>query len=139
MASEFNAGSKIYLPALEDNIFSFLSLSPVAFVNSFFRPYIWEAHNVLAIVAAVENIVLFAMFIVAIVFFRRNTSNPMFLFSISFIFLLFMLIGFSTPVLGALVRYKVPALPFLLFLLLLFTDIDKVLDKLRKVWKKLYS
>ncbi len=139
MASEFNAGSQIFLPALEDNLLSFISLVPVAIVNSFFRPFIWEAHNILALVAAIENIILFVMFIFAIVFFRTTYSNPMFLFSISFILLLFMLIGISTPVLGALVRYKAPALPFLLFLLLLFTNIDKVLNKLKYVWKKLYS
>ncbi len=31
---------------------------------------------------------------------------------LSFITILFVLIGLTTPVLGALVRYKVPALPF---------------------------
>ena len=48
----------------------------------------------------------------------HNLAIPDVWYCLSFIVILFVLIGLTTPVLGALVRYKVPALPFIGILLL---------------------
>jgi hypothetical protein len=45
--------------------------------------------------------------------------QPLVPFCITFVVVLFVLSGIATPVVGALVRYKVPALPFLVIALLL--------------------
>jgi hypothetical protein len=45
------------------------------------------------------------------------------------VLLLFVLIGLTTPILGAMVRYKIPGLPFLLIVFLLMLDKEKLLNK----------
>ena len=51
-------------------------------------------------------------------------------FCITFTLLLFIIIGTTTPVSGALVRYKVPALPFLAIAILTFLDVDYLTTKI---------
>jgi len=51
-------------------------------------------------------------------------------FCAGFVLILFILTGIATPVMGAIVRYKVPALPFLLIVFLLIIDKDKLLKKI---------
>ena len=53
----------------------------------------------------------------------------MILFCLSIVLLLFTLIGLITPIMGAIVRYKVPGLPFLLIFLLLLLDKEKLAGK----------
>ena len=51
-------------------------------------------------------------------------------FSLIFILTLFTIIGLTTPVIGALVRYKMPALPFFFFVLLSFIKLKSISEKL---------
>ena len=43
--------------------------------------------------------------------------------------ILFILIGLTTPVIGAIVRYKIPALPFFLMFVFLTFDMEKIKTK----------
>jgi hypothetical protein len=43
---------------------------------------------------------------------------------------MFILTGLITPVMGAIVRYKVPALPFLMILLVMLIDKEKLIKKI---------
>ncbi|MCX7862017.1 MAG: hypothetical protein N2449_03410 [Bacteroidales bacterium] len=138
MSEAFNAGSKIYLPYLDDNIISFALLTPIALINTLFRPFIWEAHNILSLLASLENIVLLLWMFITSIYFSKRQINIMLLFSFSFTIMLFILIGVTTPVLGAIVRYKIPALPFFLFILFSFTNFEKLFNKIQYIWKKLF-
>ena len=51
--------------------------------------------------------------------------RPVF-FALFFVLSLALLIGSVTPVLGAVVRYKAPMLPFLVFALFQLIDFDKI-------------
>jgi hypothetical protein len=133
-----NVGSKIQIPILESNLQSFIINTPKALINSFFRPFIFESHNLVSLFSALENIGIMLTFALLIFYHKKPTvSNTYwFWFSLSFTLLLFDLIGLTTPVLGALVRYKIPALPFLLFLLFNYMDVNKINTKIVKIWKK---
>ena len=48
-----------------------------------------------------------------------------------FIFLLFAIIGSTTPVIGAIVRYKIPALPFLWIIMLVMFDESKFRNSMK--------
>jgi len=135
LAKEFNSGSYIDIPLLSDSFLSFLINIPNALLNSMFRPFIWESHNLLALVSSIENLILFVFIVLTIIFRKKQKINQWVFISFSFSFLLFILIGIATPVLGALVRYKVPALPFLSFLLIYYIDIEK-LNKILPLWRK---
>lgn len=130
------AGSKIDIPLLSDSFFSFLRNTPNALINSLFRPYLFEAHNLTSMMAAIENMFLILLILLIPFFFKRNKFNNWMWFSLSFCLMLLILIGLTTPVLGALVRYKVPALPFLLFILITFIDLEKIQLKIKSIWKK---
>ena len=49
-------------------------------------------------------------------------------FCACFVILLFTLIGLTTPILGAAVRYKIPAIPFLVIAFLFILDKQKLIN-----------
>lgn len=105
--------------------------APEAIFNTLFRPLIWETNNILQLVAAVENL-LYLLLVIATIFFHRKPERlSLILFCVSFVILLAVIIGWTTPVLGTIVRYKVPLLPF--FAILLFQFIH--FGKLRNLFK----
>jgi hypothetical protein len=86
--------------------------------------------------AAVEN-ALFLIFLIIGLFFidLKKMKDPWFWFCLSFILILFVLVGLTTPVLGALVRYKMPALPFIFIAMFLITDVEKVSRFVQRFYK----
>lgn len=91
-----------------------------AFFRTLLRPHLLEASGALIIIAAVENAALFILLVLALISIRKNgwTTDPLFYFSLSFFVLIFILIGLIVPVTGAIVRYKIIAIPFMLYLFL---------------------
>lgn len=120
------SGSRIEVPALEPTITSFLAHVPRSLLNSLLRPHIAEAKNPFMLMAAFENLLIALLLITAILFYKHPVSPPLFWFCISFTIFLFIITGLVTPVLGALVRYKMPALPFLAIALLMIIDMEKL-------------
>lgn len=122
-----NVGSYYNIPKLEPNLFSFIKNSPIAFWNTLTRPYITEVHSPIALMSALENLFILLCIILTLAFFRKKYLNePIIYFLVSFVIIQFVLCGLTTPVMGALVRYKMPALPFLFVLLMFFIDFDKL-------------
>lgn len=101
--------------------------SPIALINSIFRPMPWEAKNIQMFASSIENLVFFLLIIVIIIFPNKNIESPnIFLFGLSFSLAYIIVIGLSTPVLGAISRYRVPALIFLLASLIQLIDIERI-------------
>jgi hypothetical protein len=124
------SGSKIEIPFLYPSYASILNNALVSFVNTAFRPHIAEAKNPLMLMAALENSFLLLWIFLCLGFASKKIQNPHILFfCLSTVVLLYVLIGLTTPVLGAAVRYKAPALPFLFLIFLLILDKDKLLKK----------
>jgi hypothetical protein len=128
VAMQYEAGSFIQTPDLMPTPLSFLSYIPFAIYTVVMRPYLWEAGSALVKFAAAENLLLLVgMLLPLFVLKKKNLEEKiMIYFLMSFVFYLYILIGFTTPVLGALSRYKVPALPFILIISLLLTDANKL-------------
>lgn len=120
------SGSRIGQKPLQPTISSFLKNVPGALVNTLFRPHLLEARTPFMLMAAGENLILLSLLLFCIFFFKRPSSPPLFWLSIFFVLTLFILIGLVTPVLGALVRYKMPALPFLAAAMLMIIDKEKL-------------
>lgn len=133
------AGSNIKIPSLDGSFLSIVNNAPAAFANIFFRPFLFEAKNPLTLLAAIENLLILFIALVCIFFCYRNIPNRhLIYFCLSIVLLLFALIGLTTPVLGAAVRYKIPALPFLLTAFLLMLDKEKLTKKF-PVLKKMFG
>lgn len=121
------AGSSIEMKLLSPDLVSSIKHIPSAFITVFVRPHLFEANSILSLCAAIENLIILVLFLACLFFLPRilkqGISHPeMFLFCLSFVFFLFILIGLTASVMGAMVRYKTPALPFLIIALLILCD-----------------
>ncbi len=127
LAKSMDAGSLLNAPKLDASIWSFIQNIPYALFVVFFRPFFFESTNPLMIVAGLENLAILLLFVFA--FFlkeKKIKEKNLFFFSLSFVFILYVLIGVTTPVMGAIVRYKVPALIFLLILVVILVDENRL-------------
>ncbi len=117
------SGSFIFLRPLHPTVASLLRNTPMALINATFRPLPNEAGRPLLILPALE-IIVYTFFILCCLVYRKKTGIhwELTLFCLSFVLILFLITGLTTPVLGALVRYKVPGIPFLLLAFLFLLD-----------------
>ena len=130
------SGSLYDIPKLEDRIDIFL-YGPLAVINVLFRPMLWEVRSPFYLLSAMENLFLIITLIGAFIFRKKiKWNNQWAIFNWSFVILLAALIGLVTPVLGAVVRYKIPLLPFLFVAIFFIVDFHKFYDKL-PLFKKL--
>lgn len=126
-----NAGSFITPLNIEPNLASFIMNTPMALVNSVFRPFITDVSSPMILLSFIENILLYILIVLVFLFPRKSNLNwRIILFCLFFVVLLFSLTGLITPVLGALVRYRVPGLPFLYIALFMLMDKKKLIDRI---------
>lgn len=81
---------------------------PQAFINVLIRPYPWDSGSDLKIAAFISNLSLFVL--LGIGFFKRRTLNPKekywFYYLLTSALIIIFIIGWTVPILGAIVRYK---------------------------------
>lgn len=121
-----HVGSLIYSEKTTPDFWNFNFHALRGFFITLGRPHIMEMHNATSIPAAIENTGTMALIALAIFFRNKKSINNAILLSLSFTIILFALAGMTTPVLGALVRYKIPAQPFLYISLLSLIDWQRV-------------
>lgn len=122
-------GSTIETPRLEPTFWSVLKASPAAFVNALLRPFPWNIRSPFMLLSGIENVVIVILIVLAIVGVLSGISienQGVFWVAISFSITILVLTGLVTPVVGAIVRYKVPALPFLTCALIALIDSDSI-------------
>lgn len=120
LAEFYNAGSIIDLSPIQNNFLSFLNAIPKGFTNSILKPLPWEISSKIHIISVFENLIILGL----ITYVLSKYKNLKKTFSINnyastyavvvFIILLYCIIGMTTPVFGALIRYKIPGLIFIL-------------------------
>lgn len=120
-------GSTIDIPKLDSNAWSVIKAVPAALMNALFRPFPWNIRSPFMLLSGMENM-LIALLLLAMLFWfdKAVFSDPIFWLALSFAISILVLTGLVTPVVGAIVRYKVPALPFLACALLAATDTKAV-------------
>lgn len=125
----------IEYPNLQPEFWSLLIHSPEAFLNTVFRPLIGESFALLYLLAGLENLLLMALFVLALV--SAISKKHRSLFSLFYLALLFfivvaaIIIGISTPNFGTLIRYRIIFLPFLVYMLLQSYYVQLLLVKLK--------
>lgn len=108
---------------LQPDFFNLLMHSPKAVFSGLYRPFLWEAGNLLQLVIALENFLLLAMSMFAIRYINPVFKSPHRLLVLMVLFYTIILCAFltlSTPNFGTLSRYRVAFLPF--FVLVLFSN-----------------
>ncbi|MFI5204075.1 MAG: hypothetical protein ACHQF2_06225, partial [Flavobacteriales bacterium] len=134
LASFMNSGSIISIPQLDGSYADLLLKSFPAFFNGLFRPLPGESFSPLVVISSLET--LFPMSVVIYLLIKRPVIDKadlsLVFFLLSFITILMVFSGLVTPVLGALVRYRVPCLPFIVFLGVYFLPEKIIPSFLRK-------
>ncbi len=104
---------------LDGTFLNFISKAPQAIFAAFFRPFMWEGDSLLIFIAGIENmiILLFCTFIFLragpLRFIRIINRSPSAAFCLLFALIFAFAVGISTANFGALVRLRIPMLPFL--------------------------
>ena len=123
----FNASSRIDIPQVDASALSIIKAAPVAIWNTLMRPYIWEGRNPMMLASAMENLMLIGIILLSLVYFKwQPTHLNIVLFLLLASLSYFVVIGLCTPVLGNLVRYKVPLLPLFLFAYIIMADAERL-------------
>jgi hypothetical protein len=117
------SGSAISMDRLEYKFSSFAKLIPQSFINVLCRPFFFDSRSVLELISSLENLI-FLLFFIFCFWYRtkEKIDNNLLFFFITLIITSFILVGLTTTVMGAIVRYKVPFIPFLLMIPLLYFD-----------------
>ncbi len=111
-------GSRFDIGYFDGSFSSFVQVAPQAIIATFFRPFLWEAHNPVMLLAAIESLWMTYLFLNILIKFgakglyKALTQNPFIQFGFVYALAFGFFVGFTTPVFGSLVRYKIPALPF---------------------------
>jgi hypothetical protein len=123
-SSNFSVGTSTV-----NSTFTLLLLFPLGVVATLFRPFLWEVSNPLILLSALEA---FGFLYLTFISFRRIGFGRFFsiiwsdaaaVFCLAYSILFAGIIGVTTTNFGALVRYKIPCVPF--FLILLFIVMHK--------------
>ena len=118
---------------------SFFRLSPEAFFTTWFRPFLWEAHNPLSLLMSLECLI-YLFFLIQMLSKIRNYKiltphqKGTFWMCITYAIIFGIIVGISTGNFGALQRYKVPGMP-LLFSAFLLVIYAKKKDSKKQLYK----
>ena len=119
----YNAGSYFEINKIQNSFSSFISAIPHGFLNSFFRPFPTDISSKIHLIAFFENIIIFGFTSYILLKIKRlkefivNGNYALMYSTLVFVSFLYCIIGITTPVFGALIRYKVPALIFIIICL----------------------
>lgn len=128
---DYYEGNSFDLGEYDPTLEGMLSKFPEAVVAGLYRPFIWESANVVMILSGIENLILLILTVYAFV--KVGIKLPYVILKDSFLtFCLFftIIMGFSIAIsttnFGALVRFKIPLLPFFFCLLILLINNKKI-------------
>jgi len=119
--------SSININQLYPNFKSFIINLPQAFNHSFMRPYLTEHASFLYIPSGLE-IFFYEILFLIFIFFRRKklSTDPLIYFSLFLSITMFLVIGYTIPIIGAIVRYRSIYFPFLIIPMICNTDWPKI-------------
>jgi len=128
VGTEEGGGSNFSLGSAGSSPLGMAALFPLGIMNTFFRPFLWDVRSPMMIFSALEALAFLALTYIC---FRRigfgktfNTifSDPVIAFCFVFALLFGGIIGATTINFGALVRYKLPCIPFYALAFILVMD-----------------
>lgn len=123
--SGYTLGDIAFTPA------GLLQKAPAAINVALFRPYPWEAEGAVVLLAALESLILLLLTI-RLIFkagwggLRKGLSHPFIQFAILFTLIMAFATGLTSYNFGALMRYKIPLMPFYLGTLFMMGHLAKL-------------
>ena len=136
-SDQYGRGSSYTLGSYEETYTGLIMMFPASVNVTLFRPYITEAENVMMMFSALESLILMLATIyifIGLGFFKtiKLLTQDSFLM-MCFIFAIFFAfaVGFTSYNFGALVRYKIPCIPFFVASLLILEYKSKKQKRLK--------
>ena len=118
LKSDYHKGNSFDIGEFEPTIQGISSKFFIATFSAIYRPMIFEVNNAVMFLASIENLLILILtfrvlwYIRLFRFFKYIKSHHLLVFAFSFSILFAFFIGLSTSNFGALVRYKIPCMPF---------------------------
>jgi len=131
---ELHGNTRFRLTPLEPTAGSFIKVLPEAVCNVFVRPFVWEASGLLQIMAG-GGVLFFWLLLVLAVWHRQAwwkalLRKPLILAMLFYGVALYIFIGYTVPFPGAIVRYKAIPELFLLLIMVVLPDGDRLKKRL---------
>jgi hypothetical protein len=124
-------GSNSYnIGEIDGSISGMISIAPLAVFTAIYRPLFWEIGSPMMVVSVVENTILFIFSFYLLInigpfrLVRILLSEPFLLYAFVFSILFAFGVGIAGTNFGALVRYKIPLVPFFFPMLFLVFKIS---------------
>jgi hypothetical protein len=120
LKSSYTQGNNFDIGDFDGSFGSIVTKVPLATFAGLFFPQLWQARNPVMVIAGIENTIILIITLILIVrvgprqLIKKITSQPLITFAIVFSVFFAFSVGLSTSNFGALVRYKIPAVPFFL-------------------------
>lgn len=132
VANDWDAKSAIPAIPFEKSAISILIHSPQAIYNALLRPTVFEIKSITYVLPAIENFCVLTLIALMLLFFKKpkREEQLFIMFALTFIVYLAVMIGLVTPILGAIVRYKLPLMPFILMIIICCLNIEKLSQKI---------
>ena len=139
LKQDYYGGHRFDIGSFEPTLSGVLAKAPIAIATTLYRPFIWEAHNVFVMLSALESTVIIVFTFLAI--FRIKIFNlqgvlllnPLLFFSFMFSLFFAFFIGLTSANFGALVRYKIPLMPFYMSMVYILSNYAKLPKKEQEV------
>ncbi len=126
---EYHQGASVYsLGEVEYSTAGYLKKFPLAVNVTYFRPYPWEISDPFQAISSLESLVFFYLFITTLIkvgigrFFTAIVTNPEVGLCAAFALLFGFAVGLTAYNFGALVRFKIPALPYFIMMLMIIRN-----------------
>lgn len=131
LALKMDSGSFVMPELLLPEVWRFAKQAPYALFSTLAGPLVHVGGGGLGLISAVENAAILFFLGLCVVHHRPwRTVDPALLLSLLlYVALLALVIGWTTPVMGAVVRYRTPLLPFLLIAGLLILDHTRLMAR----------
>jgi hypothetical protein len=118
LKADYYGGNSFDIGEFEPTVPSMLMKAPVAITAAIYRPFLWEAKNIVMLISGIESLLI--MFITLRILIRLRVvgvipmalKSPLLTFSLIFSLFFAFSVGISTSNFGSLVRYRIPVLPF---------------------------
>jgi hypothetical protein len=128
VAASVDAGSYLPPAPMAPGPMGLLRQVPQALYYTFLSPFGMGHQGIFGVLVMLENLLLLALVPLAFLWARpwAQVDVPLLLFCLFFCLALALLVGWTTPIVGALVRYRIPFLPFWSLAFLLVADPQKI-------------
>ena len=146
LKSDYHKGNSFDIGEFDPSVQGILNKFFIATFSAIYRPMIFEVNNAVMFLASIENLLILILtirvlwYIRLFRFFKYLKSHHLLMFAFSFAILFAFFIGLSTSNFGALVRYKIPCMPFYISSLYIIRHLhSKYLDEQNVMKVQLYD